>query len=53
MPIFEKPPLETLTPAKDRWTPIYLEYVVHSTTPYASWWSSNNCDTERAVEVQM
>lgn len=26
MPIFEKPPLETLTPAKDRWTPIYLEH---------------------------
>lgn len=26
MPIFEKPPLETLTPAKERWTPIYLEH---------------------------
>ena len=26
MPIFEKPPLEALTPAKDRWTPIYLEH---------------------------
>jgi len=26
MPIFEKPPLQTLTPAKDRWTPIYLEH---------------------------
>ena len=26
MPIFEQPPLETLTPAKDRWTPIYLEH---------------------------
>jgi CRISPR-associated protein Cas1 len=26
MPIFEKPPLETLTPAKDRLTPIYLEH---------------------------
>ncbi len=26
MPIFEKVPLEALTPAKDRWTPIYLEY---------------------------
>jgi CRISPR-associated protein Cas1 len=26
MPIFEKPPLETLTPAKDRWLPIYLEH---------------------------
>ena len=26
MAIFEKPPLETLTPAKDRWTPIYLEH---------------------------
>src|SRR5207249_916639 len=26
MPIFEKPPLETLSPAKDRWTPIYLEH---------------------------
>lgn len=26
MPIFERPPLETLAPAKDRWTPIYLEY---------------------------
>lgn len=26
MPIFEKPPLETLTPSKDRWTPIYLEH---------------------------
>jgi CRISPR-associated protein Cas1 len=26
LPIFEKPPLETLTPAKDRWTPIYLEH---------------------------
>lgn len=26
MPIFEKPPLETLTPARDRWTPIYLEH---------------------------
>lgn len=26
MPIFPKPPLETLAPAKDRWTPIYLEH---------------------------
>lgn len=26
MPIFEKPPRETLAPAKDRWTPIYLEH---------------------------
>jgi CRISP-associated protein Cas1 len=26
MHIFEKPPLEALTPAKDRWTPIYLEH---------------------------
>ena len=26
MPIFEKPPLATLAPAKDRWTPTYLEH---------------------------
>lgn len=26
MPIFERPPLETLAPARDRWTPIYLEH---------------------------
>lgn len=26
MPIFEKPPRETLAPAKDRWTPVYLEH---------------------------
>jgi len=26
MPVFEPPPLETLTPAKERWTPIYLEH---------------------------
>jgi len=26
MPIFEKPPLETLPPAKERWTPIFLEH---------------------------
>ncbi len=26
MPIFEKPPLETLTPAKERWTPVLLEH---------------------------
>lgn len=26
MPIFEKPPRETLAPAKERWTPIYLEH---------------------------
>jgi len=26
LPIFEKPPLEALSPAKDRWTPIYLEH---------------------------
>jgi CRISP-associated protein Cas1 len=26
MPIFERPPLETLTQAKDRWTPLYLEH---------------------------
>ena len=26
MPIFEKPPIETLPLAKDRWTPIYLEH---------------------------
>ena len=26
MPIFEKPPLDTLNPARDRWTPIYLEH---------------------------
>lgn len=26
MPVFEHPPLETLTPARERWTPIYLEH---------------------------
>jgi len=26
MPIFEKPPLETLTPARERWTPLFLEH---------------------------
>jgi CRISP-associated protein Cas1 len=26
MPLFEKPPLDALSPAKDRWTPIYLEH---------------------------
>jgi CRISPR-associated protein Cas1 len=26
MPIFEKPPLETLTPVRERWTPLYLEH---------------------------
>lgn len=26
MPIFQRPPLDSLTPAKDRWTPIYLEH---------------------------
>lgn len=26
MPIFHRPPLDSLTPAKDRWTPIYLEH---------------------------
>ncbi len=26
MPIFEKPPRETLASAKDRWMPIYLEH---------------------------
>lgn len=26
MALFERPPLETLAPAKDRWTPIYLEH---------------------------
>lgn len=26
MPLFERPPLETLTSAKDRWTPLYLEH---------------------------
>ncbi len=26
MPVFEKPPLETLTPANERWTPLYLEH---------------------------
>ena len=26
MPIFERPPLETLAHARDRWTPIYLEH---------------------------
>lgn len=26
MPIFEKPPLDTLATAKDRWTPVYLEH---------------------------
>lgn len=26
MPIFERPPLETLAQAKDRWTPIYLQH---------------------------
>jgi CRISPR-associated protein Cas1 len=26
MPIFEKPPLDTLTPAHERWTPLYLEH---------------------------
>ena len=26
MPIFEKPPLETLSMARDRWTPLYLEH---------------------------
>ncbi len=26
MPVFERPPLDTLAPAKDRWTPLYLEH---------------------------
>jgi CRISPR-associated protein Cas1 len=26
MPLFEKPPLDTLTPARERWTPLYLEH---------------------------
>ncbi|GAB4179478.1 MAG: type I-E CRISPR-associated endonuclease Cas1e [Terrimicrobiaceae bacterium] len=26
MPLFERPPLDTLAPAKDRWTPLYLEH---------------------------
>ena len=26
MPIFEKPPLDTLATARDRWTPLYLEH---------------------------
>ncbi len=26
MPVFEKPPLETLTPSSERWTPLYLEH---------------------------
>lgn len=26
MPLFERPPLETLAPARDRWTPLYLEH---------------------------
>ena len=26
MALFERPPLETLSPAKDRWTPLYLEH---------------------------
>jgi len=26
MPIFEKPPLETLTMARERWTPLYMEH---------------------------
>ena len=26
MPIFERPPIETLAAAKDRWTPLYLEH---------------------------
>lgn len=26
MPVFEKPPIETLTPARERWTPIFLEH---------------------------
>ena len=26
MPLFQRPPLDALTPAKDRWTPIYLEH---------------------------
>jgi hypothetical protein len=26
MPLLERPPLETLAPAKDRWTPLYLEH---------------------------
>jgi len=26
MPVFERPPLETLTPASERWTPLYLEH---------------------------
>jgi CRISPR-associated protein Cas1 len=26
MPIFERPPLETLARARDRWTPVYLEH---------------------------
>lgn len=26
MPVFERPPLDTLAPAKDRLTPVYLEH---------------------------
>jgi hypothetical protein len=28
MPLFERPPLETLAPARERWTPLYLEHGV-------------------------
>lgn len=26
MPVFEKPPLETIPPVRERWTPLYLEH---------------------------
>ena len=26
MPIFERPPIETLSMVRDRWTPLYLEH---------------------------
>jgi len=26
LPVFERPPLESLTPARERWTPLYLEH---------------------------
>lgn len=43
MPIFERPPLETLTPARERWTPIYLEHGrLHVDDSSVKWISAEN-----------
>ena len=47
MPVFERPPLDTLIPVRDRWTPIYLEHGRLEVDDASIKWIGANCEILR------